>query len=62
VTAVATSAWPLFGLHAGWLVDRVSRRAMLIWMNLGRAAVLVVVTGLYAPWRSPPAPAPCCTR
>jgi MFS family permease len=48
VTAVATSAWPLFGLHAGWLVDRVSCRAMLIWVNLGRAAVLVVVTGLYA--------------
>ncbi len=48
VTAAITLAWPLFGLHAGWLVDRADRRALLTSVNFARALVLGVVAALYA--------------
>ncbi|WP_336207535.1 MFS transporter [Nonomuraea sp. LPB2021202275-12-8] len=49
VTTALTLAWPLFGLHAGWIVDRVDRRALLGGVNLVRAAVLAGLTaGLVA--------------
>ncbi|MFD1932275.1 MFS transporter [Nonomuraea mangrovi] len=43
VTAALTLAWPVFGMHAGWIVDRVDRRMLLSGVNAVRAAVL---TGL----------------
>ncbi|WP_061290344.1 MFS transporter [Herbidospora cretacea] len=43
VTAALTLAWPVFGLHAGWIVDRVDRRLLLGGVNLGRAALLAGV-------------------
>lgn len=48
VTAAITLAWPLFGLHAGWLVDRADRRVLLTSVNFVRALVLGVVAALYA--------------
>ncbi|HEY9412369.1 MAG TPA: MFS transporter [Jiangellaceae bacterium] len=48
VTAVLTLAWPVFGLHAGWLVDRLDRRMLLRSANLARAAVLAGVTLVHA--------------
>jgi MFS family permease len=48
VTAAVTLAWPLFGLHAGWLVDRADRRLLLTSVNFARALVLGVVAALYA--------------
>lgn len=44
VTMVLTLAWPVFGLHAGWIVDRVDRRALMTSVNLIRAGVLAVLT------------------
>lgn len=47
VAAVATSltlAWPVFGLHAGWIVDRLDRRRLLIGVNVLRATVLAALT------------------
>lgn len=41
VTAATTLAWPLLGLPAGWIVDRVERRRLLALANLARSAVLV---------------------
>jgi Major Facilitator Superfamily len=37
VTTVATLAWPVAGLLAGWLVDRADARRLLIGANLVRA-------------------------
>ena len=34
----------MVGLHAGWVVDRVHRRHLMIAVNLVRAAVLCAVT------------------
>lgn len=48
VTAAITLAWPLFGLHAGWLVDRADRRVLLTSVNFVRALVLGLVAALYA--------------
>jgi MFS family permease len=48
VTSALTLAWLVFGLHAGWLVDRLPRRAMLITVNVARAGVLLVLAGLHA--------------
>ncbi len=48
VTMVLTLAWPVFGLHAGWIVDRVDRRVLMAAVNLLRAAVLAAVTVGYA--------------
>ncbi|TDE13077.1 MFS transporter [Jiangella asiatica] len=47
ITAALTLAWPVFGLHAGWIVDHSDRRALLASVNLGRALVLGGVTGAY---------------
>ncbi|GIH98238.1 MFS transporter [Planobispora takensis] len=44
VTAALTLAWPVFGLHAGWVVDRVDRRTLLIGVNLARALALSGLT------------------
>jgi predicted MFS family arabinose efflux permease len=38
--------WFLFGLFAGAVVDRVNRRALVIWVDLFRAAVLAVLAGI----------------
>lgn len=40
VTAALTLAWPVFGLHAGWIVDRVDRRALLATVNVVRGLVV----------------------
>lgn len=47
VTAVLTLAWPVFGLPAGWIVDRMDRRALMTTANLVRAAVLAGVTAAH---------------
>ncbi|MGN9783051.1 MFS transporter [Nonomuraea sp. ZG12] len=44
VTAALTLAWPVFGLHAGWIVDRVDRRLLLTGVNLVRALILTALT------------------
>lgn len=43
VTVMMTLAWPLFGLHAGTVVDRVNRRRLLRAVNGCRALILAVV-------------------
>lgn len=43
VTTMLTIAWPLFGLQAGVIVDRVDRRKLLIVVNVVRAAALAVL-------------------
>ncbi|MDV3222607.1 MFS transporter [Intrasporangium sp.] len=40
VAAASTVAWPVFGLHAGWLVDRADRRRLLVAANVVRAVTL----------------------
>lgn len=47
VTMVLTLAWPVFGLHAGWIVDRTPRRALLAGVHATRAGVLAAVTVSY---------------
>ncbi|GLX96717.1 MFS transporter [Herbidospora sp. NBRC 101105] len=47
VTAALTLAWPVFGLHAGWIVDRVDRRLLLGGVNLLRALLLAGVSVAY---------------
>ncbi len=47
VAAALTLAWPVFGLHAGWIVDRVDRRALLSTVNAVRGLVLGGVTAAY---------------
>lgn len=37
--------WLMFGLYAGVVADRVSRRAVVITTGLARAAILIVLTG-----------------
>ncbi|GAA3415982.1 MFS transporter [Streptosporangium vulgare] len=44
MTTALTLAWPVFGLHAGWIVDRVDRRLLLGGVNLVRASVLAGLT------------------
>ncbi|WP_436760244.1 MFS transporter [Streptosporangium sp. V21-05] len=44
VTTALTLAWPVFGLHAGWIVDRADRRLLLGGVNLVRALVLTGLT------------------
>lgn len=46
VTAAGYLAWPLLGLPAGALVDRWSRRAVMIGADLVRAVVLVALAAL----------------
>lgn len=51
VATIATIAWPLFGLHAGWIVDRVPAPRLLATVNAIRViafaglAVVVVLDG-----------------
>ena len=40
VAAVATLAWPVFGMHAGWIVDRSDRRRLLLGANAARAGAV----------------------
>lgn len=44
VTVVLTAAWPVFGLHAGWIVDRLPRRTLMTVVNVVRAGTLAVLT------------------
>lgn len=46
VTIALTFAWPVFGLHAGSVVDRFDRRRILVVVSVLRAVVLVVLTTL----------------
>ncbi|HET6672312.1 MAG TPA: MFS transporter, partial [Agromyces sp.] len=36
VATAATIAWPMFGLHAGWIVDRVPAPRLLAAVNATR--------------------------
>ncbi|WP_162605323.1 MFS transporter [Jiangella ureilytica] len=47
VTAALTLAWPVFGLHAGWIVDRVDRRTLLSAVNAVRGLLLGGVTAAF---------------
>ncbi len=38
ITVALTLAWPVVGLHAGWLVDRLPKRVVLVTGNLARGA------------------------
>lgn len=40
VTVMLTLAWPVFGLHAGAIVDHFDRRRLMVHVNLIRAGVL----------------------
>lgn len=40
VMVATTAAWPLFGLPAGWIVDTLDRRRLLVLVNLTRAVAL----------------------
>lgn len=44
VTLMLTLAWPVFGLHAGSVVDRFDRRTILLVVSLGRIATLGLLT------------------
>lgn len=44
LTVALTLAWPLFGLHAGLIVDRVDRQVLLTTVNAVRAGALVALT------------------
>lgn len=44
VTLTLTLAWPLFGLHAGSIVDRFDRRTVLLAVSLIRLATLGLLT------------------
>ncbi|MFP3395852.1 MFS transporter [Brevibacterium sp. H602] len=48
VTTAATIAWPLCGLHAGWLVDRLSPQLLLTVANGARALMLLGLTAAIA--------------
>lgn len=43
VTAAETAPFLLFGLFAGAIVDRVRRRPILIWTDIGRALLLALI-------------------
>ena len=44
VTLMLTLAWPVFGLHAGSIVDRFDRRAILLAVSVLRLATLGLLT------------------
>ncbi len=47
MTTLMTLAWPVFGLHAGWIVDRIPVPRLLVLANLGRvAAVATLAVGI----------------
>lgn len=47
VTAVLTLAWPVFGLHAGWIVDRFDRKRLLMSANTVRSSILALLAIAY---------------
>jgi MFS family permease len=55
VTLMLTLAWPIFGLHAGSVVDRFDRRSVLLLVGairvatLGHLTVAIVSGGLSLP-------------
>ncbi|GII25832.1 MFS transporter [Planosporangium mesophilum] len=48
VTAASSVAWLVVGLPAGVWVDRVRRRPLMIWADLGRAVALATVPAAWA--------------
>lgn len=48
LTVVLTAAWPLFGLPAGGLVDRVNRHRLMMVANLARAGTLALLAAALA--------------
>jgi MFS family permease len=48
VTLMLTLAWPIFGLHAGSVVDRLDRRAILLGVSVLRLATLALLTAAIA--------------
>jgi MFS family permease len=48
VTVLLTIAWPLFGLHAGGIVDRFDRRAVLLGVGVVRLVTLGLLTAAIA--------------
>ncbi|WP_448808966.1 MFS transporter [Agromyces bauzanensis] len=40
VTTLMTLAWPVFGLHAGWIVDRIPVPRLLVLANAARVAAV----------------------
>ncbi|WP_244231355.1 MFS transporter [Saccharomonospora piscinae] len=46
VVAAAEIPWVLLSLHAGVVVDRLDRRRLMVWADLGRFAVLVALVVL----------------
>ncbi|MEO9139362.1 MAG: MFS transporter [Jatrophihabitans sp.] len=47
ISLAALAVWApplLFGLYSGVLADRLDRRRLVVWVNIARAAVLVVLT------------------
>lgn len=43
VTVAGTAAWAIVGLPAGWLVDVVDRRRLLLFVNAGRTLFLAIL-------------------
>lgn len=51
VTTLMTLAWPMFGLHAGWIVDRIPVPRLLVLANAGRVvAVALLAVGIALGW------------
>jgi MFS family permease len=44
VMLMLTISWPVFGLHAGSIVDRFDRRTILVAVSVGRLATLAALT------------------
>src|SRR6266496_5184970 len=44
VTLMLTLAWPVFGLHAGSVVDRFDRRNVLLAVSIVRVTTLALLT------------------
>lgn len=51
VTVAMTAGWPVFGLTAGLIVDRLDRRRLLLAVNTGRAVILGALALLTATGR-----------
>jgi MFS family permease len=46
LAALGTAGWALVSLPAGVLVDRVPRKALMVWCDVGRLAVVLAIPGL----------------
>ena len=53
ITVAATIAWPLLGLHAGWIVDRFPKRVILGLGNAGRGLAFGALAVLAATGNPP---------